>query len=92
MLLFEWDPEKAKNNLKKHGITFDEASTVFKDTLSLTIDDPLHSHDEERLVIIGMSQNNRFLTVVHVERSEKIRIISARKSTKNERRFYESDV
>ena len=91
MLLFEWDPEKAKSNVKKHGISFEEASSVFKDTLSFTIDDPLHSQDEERMVIIGISSKNRFLTVVHTDREERIRIISARKSTKSERRFYENN-
>ena len=91
MILFEWNPKKARNNVKKHGISFDEASSVFKDTLSLTIGDPLHSQDEERLVIIGVSRKNRFLTVVHTDRGEKVRIISARKSTKSERRFYENN-
>ena len=61
MIIFEWDPRKAKTNFEKHGITFDEASIVFKDTLSLTIEDPLHSYDEERLVLIGMSSKNRLL-------------------------------
>jgi len=78
MLLFEWDPQKAESNFKKHSITFDEASSVFKDTLSLTIDDPLHSRDEERLVLIGISHKNRFLTIVHTERSEKVRIMGLR--------------
>ncbi len=55
MLLFEWDPQKAQINQEKHGVSFDEASTTFKDPLSLTIDDPLHSRDEERLVHIGLS-------------------------------------
>ena len=55
MLIFEWDPQKAKSNLIKHGVSFEEASTAFKDTLSLTIDDPLHSIDEDRVVLIGMS-------------------------------------
>jgi len=55
MLLFEWEPNKAANNIKKHGITFDEASSVFGDLLSLTINDPLHSAGEERLILIGMS-------------------------------------
>ena len=55
MLIFEWDPKKAKANLKKHGVSFEEASTAFKDPLSLTIDDPLHSSDEERLILIGKS-------------------------------------
>ncbi|MBI4792930.1 MAG: BrnT family toxin [Deltaproteobacteria bacterium] len=90
MLSFEWDTNKAKGNEQKHGITFDEASTVFADSLSLTIHDPLHSENEERFVIIGVSYKNRMLTVVHAEREDNIRIISARKSTKNERSYYES--
>lgn len=92
MIVFEWNPQKAKINFEKHGITFDEASTVFKDTLSLTIEDPLHSYDEERLVLIGMSYKNRLLVVVHAERKESIRIISARKAVKKERNYYESNV
>ncbi len=92
MILFEWDPQKAKTNFEKHGIIFDEASTVFKDTSSLTIEDPLHSYDEERLVLIGMSYKNRLLVVVHTEREESIRIISARKAVKRERKYYESNV
>jgi uncharacterized DUF497 family protein len=92
MIIFEWDPQKAITNFEKHGITFDEASTVFKDNLSLTIDDPLHSYDEERLVLIGMSYKNRLLVVVHTEREESIRIISARKAVKRERRYYENNV
>ena len=92
MIIFEWDPQKAKTNFEKHGITFDEASTVFKDNLSLTIEDPLHSYDEERLVLIGMSYKNRLLVVVHTEREESIRIISARKAVKRERRYYENNV
>ena len=91
MILFEWNPKKEKSNFKKHGISFDEASSVFKDTLSITISDPLHSQDEERMVIIGVSRKNRFLTVVHTDRGKKVRIISARKSTKSERRFYENN-
>ena len=92
MIIFEWDPQKAKTNFEKHGITFDEASTVFKDTLSLTIEDPLHSYDEERLVLIGMSYKNSLLVVVHTEREESIRVISARKAVKRERKYYESNV
>ncbi|MBU4288468.1 MAG: BrnT family toxin, partial [Proteobacteria bacterium] len=90
MLIFEWDLKKAKTNLGKHGVSFEEASTAFKDTLSLTIDDPLHSSDEKRLVLIGMSYNNSILVVVHTERGDNIRIISARKATKKERKYYES--
>jgi len=92
MLLFKWDVKKAKINIEKHGISFKEASTAFEDDLSLTIDDPLHSRDEERSVLIGMSYNNRTLVVVHTERGDHIRIISARKATKKEREYYESNV
>ncbi len=91
MLLFEWNPEKARSNEQKHGITFDEASSVFADTFSLTIHDPLHSRDEERFIIIGISGKNRILTVVHTEREGKLRLISARKATKKERFYYEND-
>lgn len=91
MLIFEWDPQKAKSNLKKHGVSFEEASTAFQDTFSLTIDDPLHSMDGERVVLIGMSNKNRLLVVVHTERGDNIRIISARKATKEERKNYESN-
>jgi uncharacterized DUF497 family protein len=91
VLIFEWDPQKAKSNLEKHGVSFEEASTAFHDTLSLTIDDPLHSIDEERLILVGMSQENRILVVVHTERGDNIRIISARKATKEERKSYEGN-
>jgi len=91
MLIFEWEPQKAKSNLKKHGVSFEEASTAFQDTLSLAIDDPLHSIDEERVVLIGISNKNRLLVVVHTERGDNIRIISARKATKKERKNYESN-
>ena len=92
MLIFEWDPKKAKTNLEKHGVSFEEASTAFKDLLSLTIDDPLHSSDEERLILIGMSYNIRMLVIVHTESGDNIRIISARKATKKERNYYETNV
>jgi len=91
MLSFEWGTQKAKSNEQKHGITFDEASTVFEDPLSLTIHDPLHSENEERFTLIGVSHKNRILIVVHTERGDNIRIISARKATKNERSYYESN-
>ena len=92
MLIFEWDPKKAETNLKKHGVSFEEGSTAFKDPLSLTIDDPLHSSDEERLILIGMSHNNRMLVIAHTEIRDNIRIISARKATKEERNNYETNV
>lgn len=90
MLSFEWDNKKAVSNQQKHGITFDEASTVFADTLSLTIHDPLHSENEERFTIIGVSHKNHVLIVIHTEMDDNVRIISARKATKNERLYYES--
>jgi hypothetical protein len=91
MLSFEWDPIKAKRNIRVHGITFDEASTAFKDTMSLTIFDPLHSADEDRLILVGNSHQKRVLVVVHTERGDKIRLISARKATKHERETYEEN-
>ena len=91
MLLFEWDPNKARGNIETHGISFDEASTSFGDTLSLTIDDPLHSEEEDRFILIGNSCRNRLLVIVHAERGENIRIISARKATKIERKQYEEN-
>lgn len=91
MLNFEWDFEKAESNIEKHGISFEEASTVFGDPLSLTINDPLHSTGEERMVQIGISHQNRFLVVVYTERGNNIRIISARNAAKKERTNYESD-
>lgn len=86
---FEWDSKKAKRNFKKHKVSFEEAATVFGDPLSLTIEDPLHSDDEERFVIIGESNRRQLLVVVHTERSDKIRIISARLATPHERQDYE---
>jgi len=86
---FEWDDKKAKSNLRKHGISFEEASTAFGDELSLTIDDPLHAENENRLILIGQSIYNNTLVVVHLEKTKSIRIISARKATKKEKSFYE---
>ena len=91
MLLFEWDPSKAKKNIETHGISFDEASTAFRDTLSVTIHDPLHSAEEDRFILIGNSHRNRLLVIVHTEREDKIRIISARNATKKERKQYEEN-
>jgi uncharacterized protein len=86
---FEWNPDKANSNLKKHGVSFNEASTVFTDLLSVTFPDPDHSFGEERYVIIGLSSANRILIVPHTDRSDSVRIISAREANRNERRFYE---
>ena len=91
MILFEWDPKKAKEKLETHGISFDEASTAFRDTLSLAIYDPLHSDEEDRFVLIGNSHRNRLLVVVHTERADRVRLISARKATEKERKQYEEN-
>ncbi|HUT95935.1 MAG TPA: BrnT family toxin [Thermoguttaceae bacterium] len=88
-LVFEWDDRKAKQNIKKHGVSFEEASTVFADPLAVTIDDPLHSDDEDRYVTLGQSQRRRLLVVVLTDRDERMRIISARVATRRERRDYE---
>ena len=88
-LIFEWDNRKARQNLKKHGVSFEEAATVFGDPLSLTIIDPSHPDHEERFIIIGESIQRRLLVVVHTERGDNIRIISARAATPRERRAYE---
>lgn len=86
---FEWDQRKAESNLKKHGVSFQEAATVFGDTLSITFDDPVHSFDERRLLTFGMSKLGKLLIVSHTERSDSMRIISARLLTKPERQIYE---
>ncbi len=86
---FEWNPQKAKANLQKHQIDFEEASTIFDDPQFITFLDEEHSADEERYITIGLSNKNRLLMVAHTERSDKIRIISARKATKNEEKFYQ---
>jgi uncharacterized DUF497 family protein len=91
-LLFEWDEKKAKSNSRKHGVSFEEASTAFADDLSITIEDPLHSDDEDRLILIGLSKFSNTLVVVHVERADVLRIISARKATKKEQKFYEENI
>ncbi len=89
-LVFEWDEKKAGTNLGKHGVSFEEAATVFGDPLSLTIADPLHSDMEDRSIIMGTSERRRLLVVVFTERGERIRIISARAATAHERRAYEN--
>jgi hypothetical protein len=88
-IAFEWDPRKDTANRRKHGVEFEEATTVFDDPLSMTITDPDHGRDEDRFVIIGMSGERSLLVVVHTSRGERIRLISARLATKHERRKYE---
>ena len=86
---FEWNPDKAALNFEKHGISFQEAATVFNDNLSVTFPDLAHSIAESRYVIIGVSRFGQLLAIAHTERGEKVRIISARKATLQEKRFYE---
>ena len=88
-LIFEWDRGKAAQNLSKHGVAFEEPVTVFGDPLSITISDTVHSNSEDRFIIIGQSNQQRLLVVVHIERGEHIRIISARIATRHERANYE---
>lgn len=89
MLKFEWDEAKAQNNLTKHGVSFEEAASVFGDALALTFSDPDHSQGEKRWLTFGVSQSDRLLVVAHTERGRAIRIISARKATRHEREIYE---
>jgi uncharacterized DUF497 family protein len=91
LLRFEWDQRKAELNLRKHGISFEEASSVFADPLSITISDPDHSGDEHRFVTQGVSKFGRALVVVHTERDDAIRLVSARIPTKSEKACYEED-
>ena len=88
---FEWDPEKAARNLAKHGVSFEEAATVFGDPLSTTYYDPAHSVGESRYVTVGISRSGRLLIVAHTDRGENIRIISARQTTRRERKQHEED-
>ncbi|MEK7367613.1 MAG: BrnT family toxin [candidate division NC10 bacterium] len=86
---FEWDTAKAAENLAKHGVSFEEAATVFRDTLSATGANPDHSVGEERFITFGVSTSGRLLVVAHTERGDTIRIISARPATPGERKIYE---
>ena len=88
---FEWDSKKAASNLKDHGVSFDEAATVFGDILAMNMSDPDHSEGEERFLVLGMSQVSRLPVVSYAERPPRTRIISARLATRRERRKYEND-
>ena len=88
-LIFEWDEDKAKANLKKHKVSFEEGKTIFNDPFLFTFRDDRHSTKEERYINIGLSANGRVLILTHTERQGKIRIISCRKATLRERSFYE---
>jgi uncharacterized protein len=91
-LTFEWDLRKARSNLAKHHVAFDEASTIFGNRLSLTIRDPDHSLVEERYVTIGRAVTGKLLVVVHTDRGDNIRIISARNASRRERKSYEENI
>ncbi|MCY3021165.1 MAG: BrnT family toxin [Planctomycetota bacterium] len=88
-LLFEWDPYKAQLNIAEHGASFDEAMTVFGDPLAVTVYDPDHSEEEDRFITLGSSNRQRLLVVVHCDRGDAIRIISARVATRREREEHE---
>ena len=88
-MIFEWDPQKSKLNLSKHKVSFEEASTVFNDPLSRTFNDPDHSIDEQRFIIIGHSDKNRLLFVCHTDDEKIVRLISARDVTQAERKYHE---
>ena len=86
---FEWDPKKATPNVKKHGVTFQEAATIFGDPLAITFDDPDHSMSENRYITFGLSLQKRLIVVSHTERGDRTRIINARLMDRKERRIYE---
>ena len=88
---FDWDPEKAEANRRKHDVSFHEASTVFADPLAMLMHDPDHSVGEERYLVLGASSTGRLLVVSHAERPPRTRLISARPATRNERKHYEQD-
>ncbi|MGH7563042.1 MAG: BrnT family toxin [Gemmatimonadota bacterium] len=88
---FEWDPAKADKNLRKHGVSFDEASTVFGDPLNLLMLDLDHSESEQRYLLLGMSTQRRLLVVAFAERPPRTRLISARLATRRERKKYEEE-
>jgi uncharacterized DUF497 family protein len=88
---FEWDPDKAEENIRKHGVAFTEALTVFGDPLEVTIPDPDHSNEELRFLSLGRSEADKLLVVSYTERGSRVRIISAREATPKERREYESE-
>ena len=88
---FEWDPDKAKSNIGKHRVTFEEAMSAFRDPFSLTVPDPNHSELEDRLILMGLSDRQRLLVVVYVERDDALRLISARAADPDEKREYEEE-
>ena len=91
-MVYEWHAAKAKANLQKHGVSFDDAATVFLDPLALTYPDPYHSGEEEREITIGRTAGHRVVFVSHCQRGNRLRIISARKATRRERGQYEEGI
>jgi uncharacterized DUF497 family protein len=89
--VFEWDPLKANANVRKHGVTFDEATTVFGDAHAMLLPDPDHSIHEMRYLLLGLSTRHRLLVVAYVERPPRTRLISARQATRQERNRYEEE-
>ncbi len=88
---FEWNSDKAKSNFGKHRVTFEEAVSAFRDPFALTVDDPEHSETEDRLILMGLSERQRLLVVVYVERGDALRLISARVADPDEKREYEEE-
>ena len=88
---FEWDPAKAEQNLRKHGVSFEEASTVFGDPLNLLMMDPDHSEGEQRYLLLGLSTQRRLLVVAFAERPPRTQLVSARLATRRERKRYEEE-
>lgn len=88
-MIFEWDPQKERLNISKHRVSFEESTTVFTDPLSRAFDDPDHSIDEQRFIIIGHSNKNRMLFVCHTDNEKVVRLISAREVTPSERKYHE---
>jgi uncharacterized DUF497 family protein len=91
-VIYEWDPKKARSNLRKHGVSFEEAATVFLDPFAVTYPDPAHSREEDREITIGYSSENRLLFLSHRDRRGRLRIISAREATPRERRQHEEGI
>ncbi len=88
-LKFEWDRRKAVLNIKRHGVSFEDAATAFGDPLSVTIHDPKHSDDEDRFLLLGETQDKKLVVVAHTDRKDTIRLINARPATRQERKDYE---
>jgi uncharacterized DUF497 family protein len=91
-VIYEWDPRKAKANIRRHAVAFEEAATIFLDPLAVTYPDPDHSGEELREITIGRSASHRVLFVSHTRRGERTRLISARKTTKRELKQYEESI